>query len=65
MGCTASSTTQELSFSTRNGGRDTLPLWDPEDTGICSEHEEFKLVGISGEAIRGKEVFLKTVNHKG
>lgn len=31
------------------------------------EHEEFKLVGIGGEAIRGEEVFCfsKTVNHKG
>ena len=29
------------------------------------ENEEFKLVDIGGEAIRGEDTFLETVNHKG
>lgn len=28
------------------------------------ENEGFELVDICGEAIRGKEIFLATVNHK-
>lgn len=58
MGCTASSAAQELSSCTRNKIFSSCGILKTL-TFVLSleEHEEFKLVGIGGEAIRGEEVF--------